>query len=144
MRRASNPQHHALLANQHGGLVGAAAFLLLEHPAQGSVGDAGTVSNIIARIVIISLLYYATFWAGGNYRALRHQQTVNQHRHKASVTFQTFVQGGETPETRDAVVREATRSIFSASATGFLGEEDTPTNNLVEIVQAAAGAKGGA
>ena len=119
------------------GRVAAIALLILV-PVKGAIGDGGVLSNLLARIVVVSILYYATIWVARNYRALRHQRTVNQHRHKAFMTFETFVQGGESPETRDAVLREATRCIFSLSATGYLGKQDEmPQSSLVEVVQSA-------
>ena len=59
----------------------AAIALLILVPVKGAIGDGGVLSNLLARIVVVSILYYATIWAARNYRALRHQRTVNQHRH---------------------------------------------------------------
>ena len=117
----------------------AAFVLLIFFPVTGSASDGTTLSSLLARIVIISIMYYATIWTARNYRALRHQRTVNQHRHKALMTFETFVQGGEHSETRDAVLREATRCIFSPAATGYLGKhDDMPQSSVVEVMQSAA------
>lgn len=117
----------------------AASLLLLLWPPSGQLSEASAAGQLISRLVIVSVLYLATFWAARNYRALRHLRVVNQHRHTALLTFQTFSEGGESPETRDAVLREATRCVFTPSTTGYLGaDEETPATNIVEVLQSAS------
>ncbi len=70
----------------------------------------------MSKLVVLSLLSFGTVWSARNYRALRHQRTINQHRHKALMTFQTFAEGGETPqhEGRGAARGNAVRVLSGA------------------------------
>lgn len=89
------------------------------------------------KLIIISVFFTATLWAGKMYRALMHQATVNTHRANALQTFQAFTTASNDAHTRDAVLLETTKSIFSVSPSGYI---DSDTNgsqqtNVIEIVK---------
>ena len=117
----------------------AAPLLLVAWSVDGDMMSAALASVVMSKLVVLSLLSFGTVWSARNYRTLRHQRTTNQHRHKALMTFQTFAEGGESPDTRDAVLREATRCVFTQGPTGYLGRhEETPQSNVIEVLLNAA------
>jgi len=115
--------------------VAMAILILFEFPSAGLMNDAGIIQKIIARLVIVSILYYSVVWSAKNYKAHRHLSVLNSHRQNALQTFESFVEGaGGDEQTKTAVLLEATHCIFSPANTGYLGaEEDNPTSRIVEI-----------
>lgn len=103
-----------------------------------------SVQQAISEVVLVSLFYITAVWSAKNYRAHRHLAVVNYHRQNALATFQTFVKaaGDQDVQTKNAVLLEATRCIFSPSTTGYISSDtDTSGNRIVEIlktVQSAA------
>lgn len=73
-----------------------------------------------SKIVLLIVLVSATVWCGRIYKATMHQASVNKHRANSLRTFQAFVQASSDDTTRDAVLLETTRSIFSAASSGYL------------------------
>lgn len=115
-------------------------------PEGGELSSPATIQRIVTKIIVISLVYFAAIWASRNYRAHRHLNVVNSHRQNVLTTFQTFVKatGDEDKETKNAVLLEATRCIFSPMATGYLGgDQETPNSNIVEVLTRTVGGVGG-
>ncbi len=99
-----------------------------------------TVRAAIARVVILSFLFYGAIWAGRMYRAERHLYIVNKHRALALSTFETFVGGVHEQAIKDAVLLEATRCIFGPSPSGYLGrDEDISASRTIEVARASFG-----
>lgn len=112
-----------------------AITMILIPPPTDSTAE--VVRGISTRLVALSLLAFALGFAVRQYTASKHNETVNLHRHNALRTFETFVQAADDQETKDAVLLEATRSIFAAQPSGFLrgtkGAESPST--MIEIVR---------
>lgn len=91
----------------------------------------------ISRILIISILSYALVWSGKNYSAHKHNEVINKHRQNALSTFETFVKATNDPETKNAVLLQATRSIFTPQRSGYLSKDSEPTspNQFIEILR---------
>lgn len=83
-----------------------------------------TVQLAVAKLVIFAVLSFGVVWCGKNYRAERHNWVVNRHRQNALNTFETFAAaaGGDT-ETKNAVLLQATTSIFAPQTSGFVSSE---------------------
>ena len=96
---------------------------------------------LLSKAVILGLLITATFWCAKMYRAARHQQTVNQHRENALLTFQAFIEAAEDKDTRSAVLLETTKSIFTITPSGYLDQEQ-PQGGELKIVEMLRGATG--
>lgn len=97
--------------------------------------------SALARLVVLSLLLFGLAYSARFYAASRHNGTVNRHRQNALQTFETFVGATADPETKDAVLIETTRSIFSSQPSGFLrsdGDHESP-NTVIEVVRRMAG-----
>jgi len=120
--------------------IGVAIAFLRWLPADGAISSAATIQRVATKLVVISLVYVAAVWASRNYRAHRHLFVVNKHRQTALGTFETFVKAANDDVTKNAVLLEATRCIFSPSVTGYLGsEEETPGKNIIEVLTKAVG-----
>lgn len=93
----------------------------------------------ISRVLIISLLSYTLVWAGRNFMAHKHNEVVNKHRQNALSTFETFVKATDDPDTKNAVLLEATRCIFTPQTSGWLGKESEPSSSrFVEVLRQIA------
>lgn len=116
--------------------AGAAVFIYYVPPA-ATTNEWVVVQSVVTKIVLLGMLVTATLWCGRNYRALAHESSVNQHRANALSTFGTFVEATEDSEIRNAVLLEATRSIFSQAPSGFLDKHDTSGSEtrVLEVVR---------
>ena len=92
----------------------------------------------VAKIIILSALYYFLVWCARNYNAHRHNLVVNKHRQNSLRTFETFVKAaGNDQDTKNAVLIQATQSIFSAHSSGYIHKEhevESP-NKFIEILR---------
>jgi hypothetical protein len=78
-----------------------------------------------------------------NYAASRHNLVVNRHRQNALSSFETFVKGAGDQQTKDAVLLQATQSIFVPQDSGFIRGESTPQpgSQIIEILRGIGGGK---
>lgn len=90
-----------------------------------------------ARLAVLAVLFTATFWCGKNYKALKHQATNNRHRALSLQTFQAFSAAASDDATRDAVLLETTRSIFSNTSTGYIESPPAqdPQTRIIEVAR---------
>ena len=92
----------------------------------------------ITKIVILTTLFYALSLALKNYKAHKHNEIVNKHRQNSLLTFQTFSMAADNdPAIKNAILLEATRTIFSAQQSGYLnneGDSENP-NRIIEIIK---------
>jgi hypothetical protein len=97
----------------------------------------------IAKLFIFSVLYFATLWAARMYKAHWHNYVVNKHRQNALSTFETFVKAASDDQTKNAVLVQATQSIFSQVQSGFVtaDTEAGASPQILEIVRSVTGDK---
>lgn len=92
----------------------------------------------ISKIIILSALFYGLSICNRNYKAHKHNATLNKHRQNALSTFETFAgAAGTDAQTKNAVLIEATHTIFSNQLTGYLSSEkdNESSNRIVEIIK---------
>ena len=93
-----------------------------------------------SKVAILAILFTATLWCGRIYRSLKHQAAINKHRAIGLETFEVFSTGASDNQTKDAVLLETTRSIFSNFQTGYIetksGGEDQDVR-VIEVVKPA-------
>lgn len=92
----------------------------------------------ITKIIILSTLFYGLSITNRNYKAHKHNALLNKHRQNALSTFETFSNASSADDqTKNAVLIETTRSIFSSHQTGYLKpDNDTDSNNkIIEIIK---------
>lgn len=98
----------------------------------------------IIRLLTITILFYALTICMKNYRAQKHNQIINRHRHNALTTFETFSAGATDEGTKNAVLLEATRAIFGNQSTGFGSKDsdvESPTSQVIEILKTRSNTK---
>lgn len=93
------------------------------------------------RLFVVVVGFFALRFGTQNYRASWHNFIVNKHRQLALDTFETFVAATQDPATKQAVLLEATKTIFSATQTGFIPNESDAdsTAKVIEKWLPAAG-----
>jgi len=87
------------------------------------------------RFFLLALLLTATLWCGRMYKAFMHQAAVNNHRSLALQTFQAFSAAASDEQTKNAVLLEATHSIFGPTASGFLDGKSAPVDSGTKFVE---------
>jgi hypothetical protein len=99
--------------------------------------DQGQVfQKLTTKVFVLALMLTGTLWCGKCYKALTHLVIVNRHRALGLRTLQAFANAAADAQTKDAVLLEATRSIFGNVPTGYV--DGTATDNdhkVVEIVR---------
>jgi tetratricopeptide (TPR) repeat protein len=101
-------------------------------------GEHFLIHFTITKIVILTVMFYALAICTRNYKAHKHNSILNKHRQNALNTFETFSKAaGADTQTKNAVLLEATHTIFSNQQTGYLnndGDSDSP-NKIIEIIK---------
>lgn len=125
--------------------IGASAFTLtavvlnivytVQHPAAST---AQAISLAIAKLLGFSVLFGATIWCARIYRANRHNMIVNRHRQNALSSFEAFAAATSDPETKNAVLLQATQSIFAPQSSGFV-ESDAEAALNPQIIEVFRG-----
>ena len=98
------------------------------------------------KFIVLGLNLAAAFWCGQIYRTHKHLEAVNRHKANSLKTFQAFVEATDDPQIKDAVLLEATRSIFTLAKSGFVGADtnpSAPSQKVFEIVRGGTGAGDG-
>lgn len=91
-----------------------------------------------SKLAALGVLIAATVWCGRIYKAIMHQAAVNKHRALSLQTFQAFSHAASDEATKDAVLMEATRAIFSTGLTGYIEQKsDSSESNSTRIVEVA-------
>jgi hypothetical protein len=89
----------------------------------------------LSRAALIGVLITSGAWCGKNYRILRHQETVNRHKANGLKSFLLFRDAADNDETtRNAVLMETTRSIFSAPDSGFIPQGSNAQASEIRII----------
>jgi hypothetical protein len=74
------------------------------------IGSEATVPQIVqvlsTKVIVITIFFTATLWAGKMYKATMHQMVVNKHRANSLRTFQAFMKASNETSTRDAVLMD--------------------------------------
>ena len=96
----------------------------------------------VSKLVILSVLYSAALWAGRVYKSQWHNYIVNKHRQNALSTFETFVKSTSDDQTKNAVLLQATQSIFSLQNSGFVtrGSDRPSSPQILEVFKNVVGA----
>ncbi|MDH5367404.1 MAG: hypothetical protein OEW67_10475 [Cyclobacteriaceae bacterium] len=96
------------------------------------------VQYTVSKIIILSALFFGLSLCNRNFKAHKHNEVVNKHRQNALATFETFSNAaGSDIQTKNAVLIEATKTIFSNQRTGYLSNssESESSNKIVEIIK---------
>jgi hypothetical protein len=91
----------------------------------------------ITKFVVLTAAFYGATVCFKNYKASKHNQILNKHRHNALMTFEAFTGSKEDSQTKAAVLLAATQTIFGNQSTGYnvdSVESDLPSK-IVEIIK---------
>lgn len=105
--------------------------------ATADVGAASGIQLGIAKLILFSFAFSAVVWCGRIYRSHRHNYVVNRHRQNALSSFEAFASSTDDPQTKHAVLLQATSSIFAPQHTGFVAAESEASTQpqLVELIR---------
>ena len=100
-------------------------------------GDQGEIiQKLSTKLVILAVLLTGTIWCGRNYKALKHQATINRHRALSLQTLQAFSAAAADSQTKDAVLLEATRAVFGSVPTGYIDSSGGDSDlKIVEVAR---------
>ncbi len=110
--------------------IGAAFGLVLAWATDGQITDAEVLQLVLVKAAMLAVLTYGTITAVRLYRSNVHLAAVNRHREDALRTFRSFVEGTESPETKDQVLLAAARAAFGQTSTGLISEKGDSANML--------------
>jgi len=107
-------------------------FAIHYHPQ----GTAATIQFVVAKLIVLSTLSFGILWSARNYRAQKHNETLNKHRANALMTFRAFVEGTSDERVQDAILMQAAQAAFSGKSTGFdVSDTDARTiNPVIEVI----------
>jgi len=93
----------------------------------------------IAKLFILSILYFGLVWCSKNYRTHRHNFIVNRHRQNSLSTFEAFVLGTNDEATKNAVLLRSTEAVFSPVSSGYSSSESECSGSpqILEIIRSA-------
>jgi hypothetical protein len=91
--------------------------------------------RLTTKLAILALLISATAWCGKIYKALMHQSIVNRHKALSLQTFQAFSAAASDVATKDAVLLQTTRSIFSDAGTGFIDGQQRSSESDIKVLE---------
>lgn len=95
-----------------------------------------TIVNASFRFILLSVGLIIVVWCARTSRHHKHNEILNEHRATALSTFESFVEAAERTETREAVLLQATSSIFSVQPTGFGTDGDSAKPpSVIEILR---------
>ncbi len=116
------------------------AFLFLLFFPGDSEKTSRVLQYTVTKLLILSTLFYGVTICNRNYKAHKHNAFLNKHRQNALSTFETFSRAaGPDEQTKNAVLLEATHTIFSNQPTGYISSDsdsESP-NKIVEIIKGA-------
>ena len=122
-------------------VVTAASGYLLVMPEQVAAAPAQAIQVIATRLIVFGVFSYALVGAVRTYRAEAHNEIVNQHRHDALRVFEVFASSPSDEATKDAILLEATRCVFSHRPSGFGQKDDgaQSSHHMLELTRNVAG-----
>lgn len=91
--------------------------------------------------MVVFCLIFALVLSARNYGASRHNYVVNKHRNNALSSFQAFTASAADDQTKSAVLIQATQSIFSPQASGYVKTDgdNSPQTPVIEILRSVGG-----
>lgn len=91
----------------------------------------------LGKVIILIALYSTLIWCARNYAASQHNFVVNKHRQNALSTFETFAKAASSEDVKQAVLLQATTSIFASQSSGFHAKEadNEQSSKVIEILR---------
>ncbi len=93
-----------------------------------TAGNPEVYQKLGLRIAILAILVSAATWCGRIYKALYHQELINNHKVLCLQTMNVFFNAAENQEERDAIILQATKAVFSSAPTGFIQDHTSDSD----------------
>lgn len=106
----------------------------------GRLETAQAIQVTAAKLVLFSVLYFATIWCARAFKAHKHNEVINRHRNNALKTFEAFISATDNDkDTKNAVLLQTTQAIFGHVTTGFAtgDTEHASAPQILEIVRSS-------
>ena len=105
-----------------------------------SENDVTSVSQVVqiglAKLFLFGVLSFGLVWASRVFRAESHNVVINRHRQNSLSSFKAFVSATGDESTKNAVLVQATRSIFSHQPSGFVQETQGKSGDqMTEVIR---------
>ncbi len=99
-------------------------------------GTGAAIRYVVAKLIVLSTLSFGVLWCARNYKAQKHNETLNKHRANALMTFRAFVEGTSDDRVKDAILLQASQAAFAGRPTGFDAPDkgSQTINPVVEIM----------
>ena len=108
---------------------------LSQNAPAGEVSIVNLIPIIGSRVIILFVFSFGLVWSARQFSANQHNLVVNRHRQNSLSTFQEFVEATKDDrETRNAVLIQATQSIFAPQPTGF-SKRDTEVRSGSQVFE---------
>jgi len=92
--------------------------------------------QLAAKVFNFTLLVTATLWCGRLFKAARHNETLNRHRHTALTSYRTFVRAADNDEqTKNALLLHVAQAIFAHQPTGYIAGEPDQSPQVLEFIR---------
>jgi hypothetical protein len=116
-------------------LASAVANLFWLVPQSTVLNGEHTLQQAFGKLLIFSILFTAFVWCARVYRSHRHNVVVNRHRANALSSFEAFVKSTADLDTKNAVLLQATQSIYAPQLTGYVQQDAEPagTSHIIEL-----------
>ena len=99
----------------------------------GTIGPYDFIQVLLSRLLLISVLGLIFFQIVKHYNNNMHLATLNKHRENSLLTFQSFVDATQDRQVKDAVLLQATKSIFDAGETGYVSTNAESSLNMETV-----------
>lgn len=113
-------------------LLASVGFYFYINPASSQLE---VFQRIAAKLAVLGVLISSTVWCGRVYKALMHQSSSYRFKALGLQTFQAFTAGASDAQTKDAVLMETTRSIFSNHQSGYIEESSSNDTQIIEVLK---------
>ncbi len=92
--------------------------------------------NRLIDLGLIGFIASVAYWMGKNFRAAMHQRSILNQRIASLKTFQAFYEKVEDKDLKDAIVLEASKTIFSHMSSGYSSDAgNTNSPSLADLMK---------
>lgn len=95
------------------------------------------IKYLSTKILILTLLISATLWCAKLYKVNKNLSVVYEHKSNSLDTFTEFVNSAQSPEIKDFVLQETTKTIFNLPDTGLIVSDNLPVQSLSKVIDLA-------
>lgn len=113
--------------------IAMAVYFLKNPPMLENKLDAAYI--FFSKALLISITYSATIWCSKIYKTIKHQETLSTHRANCLKTFSSLINSAFDETSKSLILIEASKTIFTASQTGFIDENQAPLTDGAKTLE---------